>query len=164
MTRECRARAVESTSIPCAPIPPRSVLLVVAFAAIGIGCGGSSGPPATSPPQSDMQIESKVAHMLQGKWTMFQKADGVATHSNVLLTLRAEGSHLLGKIGADEGEIDGQVQGRTATGSWKEVDGEGTFRWEFSDDATSFKGTFAGMLHSKPIPEGATWTGVRTHD
>ena len=132
-------------------------------ASLILGCGGSSSttPAPSAPPNSPMMEASKKADALEGEYVMNQNADGNAPHTDIPLELKFEGTHVIGKFNADQGTIDGELKGQVVTGSWKEEGGDGTFEWVFSPDGKTFRGTFAGMLHSKPVPKGATWSGVR---
>src|SRR5258708_2007421 len=83
---------------------------LVAVAALAAAC--SVARPGREPvtlTESDMLKGARHAHGLEGEWTMFMSAEGVTTHSNIPLILRAAGTHLLGRFGADDGSIDGEL-------------------------------------------------------
>lgn len=136
-----------------------AALAALALGACGHGGGDAAG--ATSP-KAEPTPRDDHGDRLAGDWSTSIDAKGLVGHNDVPLKLEITGSHVLGKIGADGLQVDGQLKDDdTVVGSWKETDGEGDFTWKFSPDARSFKGTFGGMLHSKPVPEGSSWSGVR---
>jgi hypothetical protein len=146
----------------CRFFASRRVPWVVALVVLGCGGGGGSPPPPATPsPPLVAPSEPAAADRLSGQWRMKQVGNGIVGHDDVVLKLEAEGSHVLGTYAADKGKIDGEVKGNVVTGSWEEENGNGTFRWELSPDGKTFQGTFAGMLHSKPVPEGATWSAKK---
>jgi hypothetical protein len=117
---------------------------------VPLGVGG--GPRATAEPL--------VASPLDGAWTMTMTGPGLIGHERCPLTIEVEGSHVLGHFHPDQGTIDGTIEGDVIEGSWKELDGEGTFVWTIAPDGRHFTGAFGGMLHSQRVPEGATWSGA----
>ena len=136
-------------------------LVVTVAAALGCGSSNANRAEASLP---KLPHESTVAQVpsVQGTWTMSLEGSGLVAHEDVPLKIEVNGSHVLGKFGADKGRIDGELKGNVIEGSWEETDGNGNFKWVLSKDGKTFHGTFGGMLHSQKVPEGATWSG--THD
>ncbi|GAC1361502.1 MAG: hypothetical protein NVSMB47_13790 [Polyangiales bacterium] len=137
-------------------------------AMIVAGCGAgapiaaaTSGTKKPEPPFPTESVTTAVARELAGTWTMRQQGQGLVGHEDVPLTIDVEGSHVMGHFAADQGTIDGELKGNDVIGSWKESDGEGDFVWHLSSDGKTFDGKFTGMLHSRQVPEGARWSGVR---
>ena len=136
---------------------------VIVTVVAALGCGGAPSSNGAAPlPKLPNETSVRQVPSVQGNWTVSLVGDGLVAHEAVPLKIEINGSHVLGKFGADKGKIDGEMKGNVIQGSWEESDGSGNFKWVLSKDGKTFQGTFGGMLHSQKVPEGATWSG--THD
>ncbi|WP_171060620.1 mechanosensitive ion channel family protein [Poseidonocella sp. HB161398] len=81
-----------------------------------------------------------------GDWQSFWRG-GLAQ-----ITLEQQGDRVTGSYRPDNGEIEGTVEGRVLTGTWREAGSEGAFTFALSEDGRRFTGRFG---------DGQYWNGER---
>lgn len=99
--------------------------------------------------------------------TSFEKIDTNGTWNSDFgtLVIKQIGNTLSGNYEFRNGKIDGTLVGNTASGTWYEdtnnngiYDALGKFRFVFSPNATSFKGTWG---YKDKFYDGGIWNGVK---